>query len=521
MQDSVVFVFVILTGIKISCLSRKVTDLDNFDESIYLLRGTTLDPFLKPHIDGFIYYLWYKFLYLFTGNNIDLYFLNNSILLILPGLLLFIFLRVINISLLISFLAASIFIISSVNVFVIPFITKFALCVILAGLIIIYKTKTPQKKLLYSLYLSVILIYIRPEFFLSLLITTIIYIRFLLRHANFRDKTLLIKNLSPVVLILFLIIFFNPVSRQRANVAFTQHYHRHIIESERTLNMEFPPSPVEIMKRDFSTEASIFAALMNNPVLFIKHIGFNIIKLTENIKNTFPYFFILSKRESIMTAMYLISILIFLFSFYFFAMRLWSRQSGLFSSIYFLVALPPFLSILIYYPRVHYIIIVFAMILIYVSYEISQRLCNYEIFKKYSFPAAVVFGIFFAAVVPFRANTESIHEISCTQLNTAGHLNSIKFRLKDNLNFFSAGPGIFTYLETNWHHVSDELLKMPLDTFLTKNNVHLILIDNYFLNHPLIKNNTEAETILNDTSFIRINMPDCFSYVLARKDVFR
>ena len=78
---------------------------------IYLFRGITISPFIKHHLDGFFYYLWYNLISHFTADNFELFFLNNNILFVLPGLLIFLFLRIIRTDILISFISAAIYLV--------------------------------------------------------------------------------------------------------------------------------------------------------------------------------------------------------------------------------------------------------------------------------------------------------------------------------------------------------------------------------------------------------------------------
>lgn len=511
-----------IIGIKISYHSEKITDINNYDDSIYILRGITFNPLLKSHLDGLFYYIWIKILSVFTNNNIELYYLNNQILLVLPAIILFVFLRVINVNLLIAFISSSFFLVSSANVFVIPLITKFALCIILTGFIFLYKIKNLNKKLLFSVFLSAILVYIRPEFFLTFMVTAVIYIIYVFKNYESEGKLKITGKLLPVLLITVMIIFFNPVSRHRANVAFAQHYSMDIQERElyRFANPGNFIKPEEIMKEDFSTEYSIADAIKNNPVLFFNHIWYNFLRLSKNFIAIYPFFLIQNKIKFTQTFLYFISFILLLLLFlllYFIFERIRKKKMNIQILIYFLYLMPPFISILIFYPRVHYIILIFAFVLIYLSYEISVRNNSSEIVKKYTFTVSIITGIFLIFTVPFRASSESIHQSNCTTLKTVFAIKNLNFR-KD-INFLSIGPIISAYIEKEWNCITDETLESPLDNFIQKNNINLILADDIFINHPIIKKENFLNKIYNDTSFVKLNIPGCNSFLIARKSI--
>lgn len=517
-HDIIIFTLLLITGLKISYLSEKVTEINKFDESIYLYRGTTIDPFIKSHLDGFFYYGWYKILSLFTDNNFELYFLNNSILLVLPGLLLYIFLRVMKVNIIISFLAGTVFILSSSNVFAVPFITKFALCIILAGFMIIYKIKDTEKKLLYSVFLSAILIYIRPEFILTFGLTSVVFLIFVLKSNRTASQKNLIRNFSPLIFIIFVLIFFNPISRHRANEAFTQHYTKDIMEKQNNQinNLELITSPEEIMKEHFSTDNSISQAFFNNPKLFFEHIGYNALRLNDKLIDILPYFVFHEDDKTLNSIFYFATFLLISSSLYFIILRIRNKKFGYFSLIYFLFALPPLISVLLLYPRVHYMIFIFAFLLIYLSFEVSQRISS-SIQGKQSFAAAVITGILISVFVPFRAGSESVNEKNAEFINAIKTIDQLK--LKDSVNFLAVGPGILTYLKTPVNYISDVSLKKPVYDFITENKVSLILADTFFFSNLAVKSDSDINRLLDDTAFVKVNIPENNDFLLVRKNV--
>ncbi|MBK8983967.1 MAG: hypothetical protein IPM38_17020 [Ignavibacteria bacterium] len=162
-------------------------------------------------------------------------------------------------------------------------------------------------------------------------------------------------------------------------------------------------------------------------------------------------------------------------------------------------------------------IFIIAFLLIFLSYELSLCIRHDSQFEKYSFPVSVISALLFIIIIPFRAGSVSIHDTDCTRIHTASELNKFEFQTK--INFFAVGPGIMTFLKNGWTYVSDEKLQAPVEEFFRDNNVNLILVNNYFFNHPLIINNNEIENILNDTDFVQIRIAGCDSYLLARKDI--
>lgn len=409
--------------------------------------------------------------------------------------------------------------VSSANIFVIPLITKFALCIILTGFIVLFKINGLNEKLQFSIFLSAILVYTRPEFFLTLVLTVVIYLIYVFKNYESKESKNIVKEILPVLLITFFLIFFNPVSKHRANIAFAQHYSMDIQEREqyRFQNPVKILKPEEIMKEDFSTDYSITEALINNPKLFFEHIGFNIFRINEHIKDIFPFFLLNNGFQFLLTFLNFISLILLIFLIYFLIVRISKKNFNLPGIAFSLYVIPPVISVFIFYPRVHYMIFIFAFILIYLSYEASIRFDSYKIVRKYNFPAAIFAGILMVIVIPFRARSESIHNSKCTALKTVFAIKSLEFRKE--INFLSIDPIISTYIEKDWNCINGVLLESPVDDFIQRKNINLILADEVFINHPVIKKDKLMNKIINDTNFVRMNIPGCNSYLIAKKDI--
>lgn len=519
LPDVIIFIFVLFTGMKVAYLSGNVTDINNFDESVYLFRGTSVSPFIKSHTDGFLYYVWYKLISIFASNNIDLFFLNNSILLVLPGLMFYIFLRVINVNLFISFISSVLLIISSANILVFPLITKFALCVMLAGFIIIYKIKDPQKKLLYSVCLSAVTTYIRPEFFLTLILTTAVYLMYVFKNRNVAGKKLQVSGFIPLISIFLLILFFNPVSRQRANVAFSQQVAFEVSERENISGQTSGhiTGNKKIWENHFSDGSSMPEIIIYNPGLFFEHTVFNLQRMYESSVYIFPYFLLLDKLQYLNASFYAVIIILLLFSLYFLFKRVRNKSSGLFTLICFLFFIPPFTSVLVLYPRLHYMIFLFALVLIYLSFEFSNRINRYRSAIKFAFPSAAITGILILIFLPLRGDEQSIHEKDCTMLHTVRLLNEFEF--KDTVNFFAEHPGYLTYMNRKWNYFTGNIIEKDTYESFYKNNINVVLVDKYFFINPLISNDKNLLKMLNDQEFVKVNLPGCTSYLLVRKEI--
>ncbi len=516
LPDIIVFVILIIIGIKISYASERFTDILYYDESMYLTKGVNFEPLVRTYRDGYNYFLWYKILSFFTSDNIGLYFLNNTILLFLPALILYLLMRTLKVNILPAFLGSVALLLSSVNIFSWPFITKYILIIMLTGFIVLYKIKNIDHKLIFSICLSAILMYTRPEYILTFSIFCLIFVIYVLRNLKNEKLTGVIMKAVFLLSLFALIYRFNPVTGQRADLAFTQHYVKDI-NTRNGPDLLGQSNYDAILNEDFGENASMLGALKNNPGLFIEHIWYNFFRLKDNIVQIIPYKIVEKKMTLLLTVSQILVIAAFLFTVYSLIKRIFKKEIGLFGLIYFIFSLPTFISILVYYPRAHYLIILIALWIVYFCCEFSADMGDSKPIRTISAAAAITAGAVLILFVPFRAQARSIHEARCTNLKTLRFLADLN--IKDEVNFFNVGSGMQTYLGNNWNYKSAELIDSTFESFVNKNQINVIIVNNLTFLHKSVKDDSDFKKIETDSNFVKIDIPDCPSYVLVKRNI--
>lgn len=127
---------------------------------------------------------------------------------------------------------------------------------------------------------------------------------------------------------------------------------------------------------------------------------------------------------------------------------------------------------------------------------------------------AIALGVVMVAFMPVRSNDVCIHDNGCTTFNTLKTMRD--FQLSEQINLLAAGSGIQNYLGSNWNYISAELIDGSLEEFIEKNNVNIILVDNYLFTHPKIKGDTAFRKLIEDKKFIKYGIPNCTSYLLVK-----
>lgn len=412
--------------------------------------------------------------------------------------------------------------VSAANIFAIPYITKFAVLVMLISFIFISKESTIENKLFAAFISSLVLTYVRPEFFLSMLLIIFATAIYLFGRVRTGKRILTKRPIGKVIFIVLafmLLYIFNPVSRHRADEAFTQHYAMDIGERE-SQRIQHPGDIIQqenLMKEDFSTDYSIIKSFMNNPKLFLEHVLHNFLRLKDTIPEVFPFFITKNAPEIIQMICYFIASYFIFIAFYFFGEGVFRKKFSLNQKIYFFFSIPSVVSVLIFYPRQHYMIFVIVFWLIYLSYEITLRKGNSSVSEKNTLKLSLTAGILFLIIIPFRAGSNSIHQSGCTTLKTIFAINNLKVR--GPVNFLSADPIISTYAQRDWNYINSKQIKDQADNFIELNKVNLILADEILLSNPSIRNEGTIQKYLRDTNYAQLKIQGCNTMILVKKEI--
>ena len=185
----IALIFLIVLGILSFYNLYNYLDISFYDEANYMYRGLYLGKvYVEPENGGF-YSIWYFFLSFFQSNPVSLYYLNGAITIILPAIFLFFTLKAYKVNTIISWTFSIFLMYSTLNVTNWPRVSNFCICFILLGLILFKKTNSQFLKFYFLTFISFIVSYIRPEFFISFLFLVPISIAFLLKKDSRKKKT--------------------------------------------------------------------------------------------------------------------------------------------------------------------------------------------------------------------------------------------------------------------------------------------------------------------------------------------
>jgi len=505
-----VTIFVIIIGIFFICVigfifTRDIElwiDIGIGDEAKYLGDGvnflrTMPDPYWGP-----LYSLWYYFLSLFSSDTINLYYLNYRLMTILPCIALYLFLLKMKVTPTLSFYFSFALLISVINLPTWPKISHFCLTLIFIGLILIHSIKGKNTRLLAALFISLIITYIRPEFILSSILLFGIIIKRAVKN-DFGTKRFMMAILT---FLIFFLLFGIPYSPGRNLTAFGQAYHKYLDLSDR-IDDDGAKDWTEILSENFGNPETITDVVLNHSDKFINHIGINLSRLPSiyinSIETLLPNkIFPISRLVKILIVLSIISSILVLLLFNRISKYrdiilngFTEKKDLLIFSIIF--TLPPLLSMILYYPRSHYILLLLPLIYLVVSQMIMPLKFKGYIKNVISFCLLILVSFFLIpqlSSVYTRSNFKNLNAVhSIKNLNISGRINILENE-----------GGLNVYLPDNYKWIRLESKEGNFDEFVYKRNINMIYYS-YSLNNSV-------QLKRDSTWFEFLNNPDTFGF---------
>jgi len=520
-------IFYIIIGIFFICVigfiyTRDIElwiDIGIGDEAKYLGDGvnflrTTPEPYWGP-----LYSLWYFFLNLFSSDTINLYYLNYRLMTILPCIALYLFLLKMKVTPTLSFYFSFALLISMINLPTWPKVSHFCLTMIFFGLILVHSIKGKNARLLAALIISITITYIRPEFILSSILLFGIIIKRTVRN-DFGTKRFMIAIFTTLILFL---LFGIPYSPGRNLTAFGQAYHKYLDLSDR-IDDDGAKDWTEILSENFGNPKNITDVVFNHSDKFINHIGFNLSKLPSfyinSIETLLPYkIFPIGILFKILIVLSIISSV--------FVLLLFNRISKyrdiilngftekkdllIFSIIF---SLPPLLSMILYYPRSHYIILLLPLIYLVVGQMTMPLKFNNYIMNVISFCFLILISFLLIPQLSSVYTRSNFKNLIAVQ--------SIKnLNISERINILENEGGLNVYLPDTYKWIRLESKEGNFDEFVYKSNINMIYYSNSLNNSVQLKRDSTWFEFLNnpDSSSFQKLIKNNGGIIYIRKDI--
>lgn len=518
--------------------ASRLVDFVFADESVSLFYGL---GFNAGHLftDGFVYHLWYKVLSVFVPDPIALYPFNYAMLVSLNGVLMYILLRKMGRGYFFSGLFSILFVISSVNIFTWPFITRFAAAVILLTLILVLSARKHRTKYFFLLGGLTVLVYVRPEYILSFLLFAAVSLVVLgIRYFRSSRKVFAVAFLITLAFALFVFLIKNPSDGGRDAWAFGQHYALSLKQQgQKDIDPWGDGVWQKVMKEKFNTDQSPVTAFFNNPSAMLTHVRRNMKMVPyktlyahypftlTGFSKTLQYFI-----KWVIIGLYLLAVLMF-------GKNLFKRfkEKGLLNAFgmddrlfyfsWFILLIPSLISVALIYPRDHYIVVLFMLLYLFLLKHLPSvpRLPRFDRFKKYSAVISPVLLLAVVIIIPWRVSA-SIGPLPGTPLkccSTLSMMQQIKeINVRANVNLLALGLKAMRkntlfekYMNTGspYTYTLYRMKELPTGSFTAEKDINMVLIDEKAFLKESLDNWTRS-------SWTKYEMP-CRRYLLVKKNV--
>lgn len=241
-------------------------DIGLYDETAYMQRGAWIDKQGLPTADmAPLYSLWYRSLQFIVSDPIQRYFVNYAFTMAALPVLAFALLRVSRVALVPSLLVGVFVLLSDLNVLNWPRVSVFALIILLIGLIFFLRSDRRDGGWFAITAATAVVLFIRPEFALSLLVLVALWLFDLVRRKRGGGLITWSYPLAALVLIVALFAWLgNPFANGRSMVAFGQHYALNVIDAGEA-HVDPWTNWETIAQNDLGTTESLTTALRNAP----------------------------------------------------------------------------------------------------------------------------------------------------------------------------------------------------------------------------------------------------------------
>lgn len=506
-------------------------DFALYDETIYLVAGRRLMVYGLPSPQWApLYDVWYFVLSLFTPDNLQLYVLNYTALIFFTTLLLYVFLRRLGVDPFFSLLSSFLYIVSE-GVQTLPYVTLFALLVLLVFFIsaTFARHRTTFHGIVWLGFLTVC--YVRPEFILcfagySLYIMYLALCYFFRPHSR-RDmiRWFDIIGFGVIALLLCVRFGFSLFSKsERVWMAFGQHYAWNFVLRNH-LDRDWWLEWRQIIYSSFGNVHSVLAAARSNTAAFLMH-------LVDNARHYLP-----ASGRTYLIAFYPASFLVWrclqwieIVTIAVGGVWLVSRPNKLrvimtqakvklFLPIAGIVTLQAiFVSILIF-PRFHYLIVqnmVLAAIYFYALSEFTKELrCGK---KARVLGVVVVIGL--CVIIP---RSSSVAQNRMPVMANRSIVEQVRaLGIERPVRVLEAEGGYAVYFGSNYRQFTEYDKKESFLNFINHKGINMVLVGPALCTRKRLSDDPEFKAFLSDPKrhgFIRFDLKGTDKYLLIKSSL--
>ncbi|MCK4305218.1 MAG: hypothetical protein KAY24_13360 [Candidatus Eisenbacteria sp.] len=525
----------LVSGFKFTFALESFMDIVLADESVYLSNGLQIPihglpgPLLAP-----LYSLWYFVLSLLRPDPVSLFYLNYRLLTIAIPLFIYVFLRTYKLRPLAALLVSAYFLISFSNLPLRPKYVHFSLLTLLPFFILASHFRSPTIATLLVSLGSLLSSFVCPNLILSFELLIILYIILLVR--NFRQFHFSSELLALLIFVCsssaLIAIFGLPAfagEADRSFLAFRQHFSVNWATcTDSNLN---PWTHWDtISSEHFGNAHSIFSSFVANPLYFLYHLCYNILRTPLTIpKLLFPHYNIIMPitpkifwiAEGLLFPAVVIAFLLRFKNDWFIGLNKAIQERSIFLLHIALCSIPGLVSCIIIFPRTHYLLLPCTLLISGAALLVLRNAAKNPNGMKQLFTAFIVLSF-----TPFLC-----------EYNTPGHLtlnagmanmetiNIIRsLSIAKEVRLLAARPGYDIYFGDRFRSVGVYVKKNAFREFLDEQRINMIVVSTKLENESRLLEDDEWHDFLHNyetCDWKRMNIPNTERTLFVKNELLQ
>jgi hypothetical protein len=511
--DLIVVAALCLAGFKLAAGLENVLDLGLHDESNYLYSGVMLpavgfvptpdSPFRAP-----VYSIWYFGLSLLTPNHVALYFLNYKLGMVLGPVLIYMLLRINRVSAFVSLAAAVFWFLSRSNLNTVPRISHFTLAVILCTLIAVSYCRSWVSAVPVVALGALLVSYVRPEYFVAYVAALsgggLVLLRAYSRKPERRTAILLAATLSTLTI---MVALGSPLSAERSHDAFVQHFAKNWVRWTGSTLSSWTDTD-EVIRQSLGDGSSLTDYVVSQPGMVLRHV-------VDNASRALPWsssliFPVYSPVDLMSKGLLALALLVAAY-----AARtsirsaLCTRASVLVAGSLFL--LPGLISVVVVYPRDHYLLPVLGIIVSLAALAITPT-------SAYAASSSSLRWVVIATLLlAFMPRLYSSDNASQPNLETVWQIQALG--IDAPVNLLEADGGYTIYLAPNFHRVKQFEKTIGFDEFLVTKEINMLVVSSALLSDSRFRNDPAWHAFLRyyaSAGYTQIAIPNTDRIILVQ-----
>lgn len=494
------FITLLICWLKMTANLDLYQDLLATDEAYYMIGGVTLKGKMLKYW-GPSYSLWYTIQALFERDTIKLYYLNQKVVSIVPVLLCYIMLIRFRISFVISLIVPFFLLVSLLYFPTWPKISHFCIAVVFGAVIVAQFLKDNFSKWLVFSFAAFVLAYARPEFHLSAMMfgaATLVWVvikKFKLLPLQWLGLGVFVFLYATASMLLGNIF----IDSDRNIVAFAQHFsYNYAVWNDMDIRnwMDYD----NIFAQHFGEASSYGEVIRNNSPMFFKHVFSNVreylkalyIFTTDIILPEKLFGFKALPRLIIIIVSVLVLITLALRTYFFERGKELLQSKGVFLAALILVTVPTFISVILIFPRNHYLILQLPLF-IFIITLIFQGTANDN--SSGNLLASLVLGVVLLLVTPKAGDFEYFNfwkgEQNTNNLKAIKIMRQLSQNSEVRTTQSEGALGAFVMSKNFSVIQASDFHDFEIMNHIKENDINLVYCSTFLLKSPFIKKGVE------------------------------